>query len=141
MLHEVFLLVFPVFMKFEHECIFVYVHCSMYQPLSYSILQLSGINMHRVSDFNELDIQLHSSVISCTWSIFSAENMDESFDIGDAERMLIEEIAQVANLDAITLCSCRGMCLRKKGRNACPCETIGQYCSSACHDLSSACMN
>ena len=53
--------------------------------------------------------------------------MDESFDIGDAEQMQIEEIAQVANLDAITMCSCRGMCLRKEGKNACPCKTIGQY--------------
>ena len=67
--------------------------------------------------------------------------MDESFDIGDAEPMQIEEIAKVANLDEITLCYCRGMCLWEKGRNACPCKTIGQYCSSACHDLSSACMN
>ncbi len=67
--------------------------------------------------------------------------MDESFDVGDAERMQIEEVAQVANLDDITLCSCRGMCLREKGRNACPCKSKGQYCNSACHDLSSACRN
>ena len=67
--------------------------------------------------------------------------MDESFDVGDAERIQIEEIAHVANLDEITSCSCRGMCLREKGRNACPCKSIQQNCNSACHDVVSACMN
>ena len=99
------------------------------------------INMHRVSISMSLIFNYTCLLYPAPGQSFSAENMDESFDIGDAERMQIEEIAQVTNLDAITMCSCRGMCLREKGRNACPCKTIGQYCSSACHDLSSVCMN
>ena len=37
----------------------------------------------------------------------------------------------------------RGMCLRDSGRSACPCKSVGHYCSSVCHanQFSGACMN
>ena len=59
--------------------------------------------------------------------------MDESFSLDDVERMELDETAQRPNVDANTMCSCEGLCLRGSGRNACPCKTIGQYCTSACH--------
>ena len=90
-------------------------------------------NMHRVSISMSLIFNYTCLLYPAPGQSFPAKIMDESFDIGEAEQMQIEEIAQVANLDAITMCSCRGMCLREEGKNACPCKTIGQYCSSACH--------
>ena len=46
-------------------------------------------------------------------------------------------------VDDISNCSCRGMCLRDSGRSACPCKSVGHYCSSVCHanQFSGACMN
>ena len=67
--------------------------------------------------------------------------MDESFTLDDVEQSEIEQAAQVPNSDNITVCSCRGICMRESGRNACPCKGINQYCSSACHPQDSACMN
>ncbi|CAB4018175.1 Hypothetical predicted protein, partial [Paramuricea clavata] len=61
--------------------------------------------------------------------------------LDEIERSQIEEIAQVPNVDNMTVCSCRGMCSREKGRNACPCKGIGHYCSSVCHPESQSCMN
>ena len=57
--------------------------------------------------------------------------MDESFTLDDVEQSEIEQAAR----------SCRGICMRESGRNACPCKGINQYCSSACHPQDSACMN
>ena len=71
--------------------------------------------------------------------------MDESFTLDDIEQSDIEQVAQIPNADNVTVCSCRGICLRERGRNACPCKTINQYCSSACHLAEDAnsnmCMN
>ena len=69
--------------------------------------------------------------------------MDESFSVDDLDRLEIEEAAQIPNRDDITVCSCNGICLKDKGRNACPGKTIGQYCTSACHDrlAENMCMN
>ena len=82
MLHEVFLLVFPVFMKFEHECIFVYVHCSMFIVLYYSSVVSTCIR-YRIS--MSLIFNYTRLLYPAPGQSFSAENMDESFDIGDAE--------------------------------------------------------
>ena len=69
-------------------------------------------------------------------------NMNESFNFDDVDRFELEEAAQIPNKDDITVCSCRGMCLKESGRNACPCKTIGRYCTSACHAESAiTCMN
>ena len=57
--------------------------------------------------------------------------MDESFSLDDLDRLEIEEAAQFPNKDDITVCSCNGLCLKDKGQNACPCRSIGQYCTSA----------
>ena len=61
--------------------------------------------------------------------------MDESFTLDDIEQSEIEQAAQVPNTDNISVCHCRGICLRESGRNA--------YCSSVCHPVgsSAACMN
>ena len=69
-------------------------------------------------------------------------NMDESFSLDDLDRLEIEDVTQFPNKDNITVCSCNGLCLKDKGRNACPCKSIGQYCTSACHDQGeNLCMN
>jgi hypothetical protein len=69
--------------------------------------------------------------------------MSESFQLDDLERFEIEQAAIVPNSDDISNCSCRGMCLRDSGRSACPCKSVGHYCSSVCHanQFSGACMN
>jgi hypothetical protein len=59
--------------------------------------------------------------------------MDESFTLEAIEQSEIEEAALIPNVDNITVCTCRGVCLRESGRNACPCKSLGQFCSSACH--------
>ena len=68
-------------------------------------------------------------------------NMDENFSWDEIEQREIEEVAQVAHADIISVCSCRGMGLRERCRNACPCKGIEQYCSSPCHPVRSTCMN
>jgi hypothetical protein len=70
-------------------------------------------------------------------------NMNESFNsFDDLDQFQLEEATQIPNKDDITVLSCRGMCLKESGRNACPCKTIGQYCTSACHaDSDITCMN
>ena len=69
--------------------------------------------------------------------------MDETFTTSDEiEQSKIEEIAGIPNADKnMTVCCSRGMCTREKGRNACPCKGIGQYCSSVCHPDENACFN
>ena len=54
-----------------------------------------------------------------------------------------EQAAVDPNSDDISNCSCRGMCLRDSRRSACPCKSVGHYCSSVCHanQFSGACMN
>ena len=48
-------------------------------------------------------------------------------------------------LNNTTVCKCKArkfMCLRERGRNACPCKNIGRFCSSACHKESQeTCLN
>ena len=49
-------------------------------------------------------------------------------------------------MDEVSICSCHGACLKERGRNACPCKSMGNYCSEACHNDSNAksksiCMN
>ena len=71
--------------------------------------------------------------------------MDESLlsaEDEDIERRAIEEIAGISNADEnMSVSLCRGMCLREKGRNACPCKGIGQFCASACHPDNTLCWN
>lgn len=77
-------------------------------------------------------------------SIFHAAiiiNMDESFTLYEIEQSEIEQATETPNIDNITVCSCSGICLRERGRNACPCKTISQYCSAACHPCRTICMN
>jgi hypothetical protein len=56
-------------------------------------------------------------------------------------RALHQQAAEIPNIDNISVCSCKGTCLRESGRNACPCKIISQYCSTACHHANSLCMN
>jgi hypothetical protein len=70
--------------------------------------------------------------------------MDESIlsTADEIEPSAIEEIAGVPNADKnMAVCSCRGMCLREKGRNACPCRETGLFCYSVCHPDSTSCWN
>ena len=74
-------------------------------------------------------------------------NMNESINLDDIEQCEIENSALLPNIDEVSVCSCRGACLKERGRNACPCKSLGNYCSEACHDHSNAgnskssCMN
>ena len=67
--------------------------------------------------------------------------MEESFTLEDIEQCEIDEIASTPNTDSITVCLCRGVCLWKSGRNACPCKSRGQFCSSACYEENQICLN
>lgn len=69
------------------------------------------------------------------------DDTQESLTLDDLEETELERAAQFPYVDNITTCSCRGMCLRERGRNACPCKTISQLCSKACHSERSACLN
>ena len=64
--------------------------------------------------------------------------MDESFNLDDIEQIEIEKNALFPNTDEVSVCSCRGACLKERGRNACPCKSMGNYCSEACHGDSNA---
>ena len=66
--------------------------------------------------------------------------MEESFTLEDIEQREMDEIASTPNTDSITVCLCRGVCLRESGRNACPCKSCGQFCSSACHEENQICL-
>ena len=71
-----------------------------------------------------------------------AEALEESFSLEEFERNELENAAAVPNLDNMTTCSCRGLCLRERGRNFCPCKSMGSFCSNACHgDDFGTCMN
>lgn len=61
----------------------------------------------------------------------------------DFERSQLESVAAVPNADVnMTTCMCRNFCLKEKGRNFCPCRSIGNFCSSVCHgENSERCMN
>ena len=71
-----------------------------------------------------------------------AESLEGSFSVHEFENSLIENAAAVPNVDNVTTCSCRGYCLRDKGRNYCPCKSLNTFCSSVCHgDDFGLCMN
>lgn len=67
--------------------------------------------------------------------------MDKSFTLD--EEMELEMVAKTPNVDDNTVCSCQGLCLRGAGRNACPCKSIEQFCTTACHmqNEETMCMN
>jgi hypothetical protein len=70
--------------------------------------------------------------------------MDESFNLDDIEQSEIEQNALIPNTNEVSVCSCRGACLKECGRNACPCKSMGNYCSEACHshaEIYETCMN
>jgi hypothetical protein len=54
-----------------------------------------------------------------------------------------EALAAFPNVQNLTTCSCRGYCLCERGRNFCPCKSVGNHCSTACRDGNtySSCMN
>jgi hypothetical protein len=63
------------------------------------------------------------------------ENMAEAREpLEELDFDMIDQLASIPNIDNMTTCSCRGNCLRERGRNFCPCRSISQFCSSACHD-------
>ena len=64
--------------------------------------------------------------------------MDESFNLDDIEQLEFEKNALFLNTDEVSVCSCRSTCLKECGRNACPCKSMGNYCSEACHGDSNA---
>ncbi|XP_028395416.1 uncharacterized protein LOC114519475 [Dendronephthya gigantea] len=68
--------------------------------------------------------------------------IEGSFSLEDFEANVLENAAAMPNRDKITVCKCRGHCLREKGRNFCPCRSINSLCSSACHGEDfGCCMN
>ena len=68
---------------------------------------------------------------------FTVEQQDESDFLQASENPF--------NNDNTTVCKCKAgkfMCLRERGRNACPCKNAGHSCSSACHGQEmKACLN
>ena len=71
-----------------------------------------------------------------------AEALEGSLSLHKFEANVIESAATLPNVDNNTTCSCRGACLREKGRNYCPCRSINSFCSSACHGENfGCCMN
>lgn len=71
-----------------------------------------------------------------------AESIEGSFSVDEFELNVLENAAAIPNVDNITTCSCRGYCLRGKGRNFCPCKSVNSFCSSVCHgDDFGCCMN
>ena len=70
----------------------------------------------------------------------------EDSELHTLEQLDESEVLQASRdpfKDNNTVCKCRGMYVRERGRNACPCKNIGQFCSSTCHksSFSSACLN
>ena len=67
------------------------------------------------------------------------------FTLEDLEISQIDKLATLPNIDNVTICKCSSRfycCLRKSGRNVCPCKSMGKYCSSVCHgDDFETCMN
>ena len=63
----------------------------------------------------------------------ASSSFEGSFSVEEYEAQVIENAAAVPNADNLTTCSCRGHCLRDKGRNYCPCKSNNSFCSSACH--------
>ena len=41
--------------------------------------------------------------------------MNESFSFDDVDQFELEEAVQIPNMADITVCSCRGMCLKESG--------------------------
>ena len=70
-------------------------------------------------------------------------NMDERFTLDDIEQSEIEQNALLPNTDEVSVCTCKGACLKERGRKACPCRSMGNYCSEACHanEENLTCMN
>ena len=68
---------------------------------------------------------------------FTVEQQDESDFLQASENPF--------NNENTTVCKCKAgkfMCLRERGRNACPCKNAGRSCSSACHGQGmKACLN
>ena len=63
--------------------------------------------------------------------------------LDEIEESELERAAEFAYVDNTMTCSCRGMCLQKRERNACPCRSVAQLCSTACHSGTGrlACLN
>lgn len=71
-----------------------------------------------------------------------ADALEQSFTLEDLEISELEQVADLPNLDCITTCSCRGHCYRESGRNFCPCKSLNNFCSIACHGENfGACLN
>ena len=70
-----------------------------------------------------------------------AEALRERFSLEELERNELENAAAMPNVDNLTIFSCRGFCLRERGRNFCPCKSMGSFCSSACHEDFDSCVN
>ena len=58
--------------------------------------------------------------------------MEINFILDKIEERDIEVAAQ-AGRDDISVCTCTGFCLREAERNACPCRSAQQFCTSSCH--------
>ena len=74
-----------------------------------------------------------------------ADNASEGcFSLEEFEVSQTEEAAALPNVDNLTICKCRGHCLKEKGRNFCPCRSLNTFCSSVCHGVIAnlgCCMN
>ena len=58
--------------------------------------------------------------------------MGIKFTLDEIEERDIE-VAAKPGRDDISVCQCTGFCLREAERNACPCHSAQQFCTSSCH--------
>ena len=71
--------------------------------------------------------------------------MEESFTVEQQDESELMQASQKPFNDNTTVCKCKAskfMCVRERGRNACPCKNMGHFCSFACHGQDNeACLN
>ena len=64
--------------------------------------------------------------------VFSPAIMEINFTLDEIEERDIEVAVQPGRND-ISVCTCTGFCLKEAERNACPCRSAQQFCTSSCH--------
>ena len=91
-----------------------------------------------------LTVSLRLCEHCCTHRVSIMEKrLEESLSPDELfETSVVESAAALPNVDNLTTCTCRGHCLREKGRNFCPCRSMNNFCSTVCHgDDFGQCMN
>jgi hypothetical protein len=81
------------------------------------------------------------SISSLAHALMIDKMADEhSVTLEDVASIELEHLASVPNLDNCTKCCCTDLCLKMRGRNACPCRSVQLFCTRVCHK-DRECMN